>query len=158
MDPFCVTWSSLTAWLPDSRRQPAKVTSSACETTKSEALNTMAVPATQSAVISSVTASEIGKASGTFSMLRQLSGVFGIAILAAVFARVGSFSSAQAFSNGFASAIRVDAALTLVGAIAGLLLPGKGDMAFVQTTPQASETREHESYSLPIGECARLST
>src|SRR5260221_547817 len=70
-------------------------------------------------------------------------------IIAAVFAGVGSFGSAQAFSNGFAPAMGVSAALSLVGAIAGLLLPGRRDMAFVRTTTQAPGTREHEPYGLP---------
>src|SRR6266516_4663109 len=85
----------------------------------------MAIPTTQNAVVSAVAANEIGKASGTFNMLRQLGGAFGVAILAAVFAGVGSFGSAQAFSDGFAPAIGVSAALSLVGAIAGMLLPGR---------------------------------
>ena len=108
-----------------------------------------AIPAGQNAVVSSVAANEIGKASGAFNMLRQLGAAFGVAILAAVFAGVGSFGSAQAFSNGFAPAMGVSAALSLVGAIAGLLLPGRRDMAFVRTTTQAPGTREHEPYGLP---------
>jgi EmrB/QacA subfamily drug resistance transporter len=108
-----------------------------------------AIPAGQNAVVSSVAANEIGKASGAFNMLRQLGAAFGVAILAAVFAGVGSFGSAQAFSNGFAPAMGVSAALSLVGAIAGLLLPGRRDMAFVRTTAQAPGTREHEPYGLP---------
>ena len=39
----------------------------------------MAMPAIQNAVVSSVAPASIGKASGTFNMLRQLGGVFGIA-------------------------------------------------------------------------------
>jgi MFS family permease len=83
----------------------------------------MAMPAAQNAVLSSVTPSEIGKASGTFNMLRYLGGVFGIAILAAVFAHTGNFHSARAFSNGFAVAISASAILSVVAAIAGLWLP-----------------------------------
>jgi EmrB/QacA subfamily drug resistance transporter len=83
----------------------------------------MAMPAAQNAVLSSVAGSEIGKASGTFNMLRYLGGVFGIAILAAVFARTGNFHSAQAFSEGFAVAIGASAGLSVVAAIAGLWLP-----------------------------------
>ncbi|MBV9231131.1 MAG: DHA2 family efflux MFS transporter permease subunit [Chloroflexi bacterium] len=109
----------------------------------------MAIPATQNAVISSVAADDIGKASGTFSMLRQLSGVFGVAIIVAVFSGFGNFSSAQAFSNGFASAIGVAAALSLLGAIAGLLLPGRRAMAFARTTAQTSRTRKHDPSSQP---------
>jgi EmrB/QacA subfamily drug resistance transporter len=111
----------------------------------------MAIPATQNAVINAVTSDEVGKASGTFSMLRQLSGVFGVAILAAVFAGIGSFRSARAFSDGFASAISVAAALSLVGAIAGLVLPSRRNMAFVRTAKQASKTREHERDEADLG-------
>ena len=85
----------------------------------------MAMPATQNAVLSSVAAAEIGKASGTFNMLRFLGGVFGIAILVAVFAGTGSVDSARTFSAGFAPAIGVAAALSLAGAIAGLWQPAR---------------------------------
>jgi hypothetical protein len=85
----------------------------------------MALPATQSSVVNSVAPQHIGKASGTFSTMRQLGGAFGIAILVAVFAGAGSYASAQAFSDGFASAIGVSAGLSLAGAIAGLALPAQ---------------------------------
>ncbi|HEX6482300.1 MAG TPA: DHA2 family efflux MFS transporter permease subunit [Ktedonobacteraceae bacterium] len=109
----------------------------------------MAIPAAQNSVISAVTAHEIGKASGTFNMLRQLGGVFGIAILAAVFAGGGSFASAQAFSNGFAPAMGVSAALSLLGAIAGLVLPGRRAMASMQTRAKVPQTRESEPQGVP---------
>jgi EmrB/QacA subfamily drug resistance transporter len=83
----------------------------------------MAMPAAQNAVLSSVTAIEIGKASGTFNTLRYLGGVFGIAVLVAVFAQTGHVRSARAFSAGFALAIGAAAGLSLVAAIAGLWLP-----------------------------------
>lgn len=83
----------------------------------------MAMPAAQNAVLSSVAASEVGMASGTFNMLRYLGGVFGIAILVAVFAHTGNFHSAQAFSRGFSMAIGASASLSIVAAIAGLWLP-----------------------------------
>lgn len=108
----------------------------------------MAIPASQNSVVSAVAANEIGKASGAFIMLRQLGGVFGVAILVAVFAGAGSFRSAQAFSNGFAPAIGVSAALSLVGAIAGMALPRRHKMALVQ--PMAKdEARERELSGTP---------
>jgi hypothetical protein len=55
----------------------------------------MALPATQSTVVNAVAHQHIGKASGTFSTMRQLGGGFGIAIVA-VFAGAGSYASAQA--------------------------------------------------------------
>ena len=81
--------------------------------------------ATAGAVVGAAAPDEVGKAAGANSMLRELGGVFGIAILVAVFAGAGSYASAEAFSDGFAPAIAVAAALSLAGAIAGLGLPGR---------------------------------
>jgi EmrB/QacA subfamily drug resistance transporter len=83
----------------------------------------MAMPAAQNAVLNAVSGAEVGKASGTFNMLRYLGGVFGIAVLVAVFAHTSNFHTAQAFSEGFAVAISVSAGLSVVAAIAGLWLP-----------------------------------
>ena len=85
----------------------------------------MAIPPAASSVVGAVAQDEVGKAAGANSMLRELGGVFGIAILVAVFAGAGSYTSAAAFSDGFALAIAASAALSLVGAIAGLGLPGR---------------------------------
>jgi EmrB/QacA subfamily drug resistance transporter len=85
----------------------------------------MAIPAVQSSVVGSVGQDAIGKAAGTNSMMRELGGVFGIAISVAVFAGAGGYASAQAFTDGFAAAIGVSAALAVVGALAGTVLPGR---------------------------------
>ncbi len=96
-----------------------------------------AIPAGQNAVVSSVAISEIGKASGAFNMLRNLGAAFGVAILAAVFATVGSFGSAQAFSDGFAAAMGASAALSFAGAVAGLWLPSRREKALAPATAKA---------------------
>jgi EmrB/QacA subfamily drug resistance transporter len=83
----------------------------------------MAMPAAQNAILSSVAAAEIGKASGVFNMGRFLGGMFGIAALVAVFSGKGSVDSPEAFSSGFAAALSVASALSLLGAVAGLWLP-----------------------------------
>jgi MFS family permease len=85
----------------------------------------MAMPAAQNAVLSSVAPTEIGKASGIFNTLRYFGGVFGIAILTAAFAMAGSFRSADAFVAGFVPAMAVAAILSLIGALAGARLPGR---------------------------------
>jgi EmrB/QacA subfamily drug resistance transporter len=85
----------------------------------------MAIPATQSSVMSHVAPQHIGRASGTFTTLRQLGGAFGVAIAVAVFAGSGSYASPQAFSNGFGPALGISAALALAGAIVGLLAPAR---------------------------------
>jgi EmrB/QacA subfamily drug resistance transporter len=97
----------------------------------------MAMPAAQNAVLGAVAAGEIGKASGTFNMLRFLGGVFGIALIVAVFAASGSVASPQAFSAGFAAAMGVSAALALAAAIAGLWLPARRAATFAQASAQA---------------------
>jgi EmrB/QacA subfamily drug resistance transporter len=85
----------------------------------------MAMPAAQNAVLSAVAPAELGKASGAFNMFRYLGGAFGIAILVAMFAGTGGVASPQAFSTGFASALGLSAALSLVAAIAGMWQPAR---------------------------------
>jgi MFS family permease len=85
----------------------------------------MAIPAAQNSVVASVADNAIGKAAGANSMMRELGGVFGIAIAVAVFAAAGSYVSPSAFVEGFKPAIGVAAALALIGAVAGLALPGR---------------------------------
>jgi EmrB/QacA subfamily drug resistance transporter len=89
------------------------------------------IPASQNAVVSSVETTEIGKASGAFNMLRQLGAAFGVAILAAVFAQVGSFGTAQAFVDGFGPAMQVSAGLSFLGAAVGIALPARHTRAIV---------------------------
>ncbi|HTU85368.1 MAG TPA: MFS transporter [Solirubrobacteraceae bacterium] len=99
----------------------------------------MAMPALQNAVVSSVAPESIGKASGTFNMLRQLGGVFGIATLVAVFTGAGSYASAQTFSNGFTAAVGVAAGLSLLGAVASLGLPAVRRQVATVSAPSCSE-------------------
>ena len=95
----------------------------------------MAIPAAQNSVVGSAAMDAIGKAAGANSMMRELGGVFGIAIAVAVFAGAGSFASAQAFSDGFTPAILVAAGLALAGAVAGLALPGRRTAAAAAILP-----------------------
>lgn len=85
----------------------------------------MAMPAAQNAVLGAVAPAEIGKASGTFNMLRFLGGVFGVAVLATLFTAHGGYDSQAAVSQGFTVAIGLAALLSLFGAVAGLWLPGR---------------------------------
>jgi hypothetical protein len=83
------------------------------------------MPATQSAVMNAVSPGALGTASGTYNMLRQLGGVFGVAVAVAVFAHAGGYGSPAAFSDGFGPALHVSAVLSLAGAFAGAALPGR---------------------------------
>jgi hypothetical protein len=101
----------------------------------------MTIPAAQSAVMTHVAPQHIGKASGTFTTVRQLGGALRIAIAVAVFAGAGGYESPQALSDGFGPALGVCAALALVAAIVGLLVPGRptavrADIARALPTPK----------------------
>jgi EmrB/QacA subfamily drug resistance transporter len=85
----------------------------------------MAIPAAQNSVLASVSLEALGKAAGANSMMRELGGVFGIAVVVATFAAAGGYASAQAFTDGFGPAIGVAAGLSAIGALAGLALPGR---------------------------------
>jgi MFS family permease len=103
----------------------------------------IAIPPAASSVVGAVGPEEVGKAAGANSMLRELGGVFGIAILVAVFAGVGGYASAQTFSDGFAPALGVAAGLSLVGALASLGVPGRRQAP--ATTPQPVLALETEA-------------
>ena len=75
----------------------------------------MAIPAAQNSVVGSVAMDAIGKAAGANSMMRELGGVFGIALAVAVFAAAGSYASPVAFMDGFGPAILVAAGLSVAG-------------------------------------------
>jgi EmrB/QacA subfamily drug resistance transporter len=97
----------------------------------------MAMPAVQNAVLGSVSVVEAGKASGVFNMGRFLGGMFGIAALVAVFSAKGAANSPATFIAGFAAAMMVAAALSLLGAFAGLWLPARHRVSAAQT-PQSA--------------------
>jgi len=97
----------------------------------------MAMPAAQNAILSSVAVTEMGKASGVFNMGRFLGGMFGIAALVTAFAASGTVDSAAGFSAGFAASMKVAAALSLLGTIAGLWLPSRRRATLAQA-PQRS--------------------
>src|SRR5215207_2623319 len=99
----------------------------------------MAIPAGQNSVVGSVADAAIGKAAGANSMMRELGGVFGIAVTVAVFAGAGSYASAEAFTDGFAPAIGLAAALSLAGAAAGAALPGR-----------SAPTRSVPAHAVPV--------
>jgi len=97
----------------------------------------MAMPAAQNAILGSVAATEMGKASGVFNMGRFLGGMFGIALLVTVFSASGATDTPAHFSAGFAAAIMVAAALSLCGALVGLWLPGRRSVA-AAPSPQSA--------------------
>src|SRR5215211_2617476 len=58
-------------------------------------------------VLSAVRPEEEGQASGANNAIRELGGVFGVAVLASVFASFGGYESGQAFSDGMNPALLI---------------------------------------------------
>jgi EmrB/QacA subfamily drug resistance transporter len=74
-------------------------------------------------VLSSVRPQEEGQASGANNAIRELGGVFGVAVLASIFARLGGYAAPESFVDGMVPAVWVGAALVGVGALAALTIP-----------------------------------
>jgi EmrB/QacA subfamily drug resistance transporter len=74
-------------------------------------------------VLSSVKREEEGKASGANNAIRELGGVFGVAVLATLFTTYGGYASPQAFVDGLVPALWVGAGIVAVGAVAALFIP-----------------------------------
>jgi hypothetical protein len=85
----------------------------------------MCFPSITNAVLGSVPPSEAGVASGTNSAVRELGGVFGVAVLAAVFIRQGVYASPDLFVDGFRAALLTGAGITALGLLAALFAPGR---------------------------------
>ena len=74
-------------------------------------------------VLGAVRREEEGKASGANNAIRELGGVFGVAVLASIFSSHGSYATPQTFVNGLTPAIYVGAAVVALGALAALMIP-----------------------------------
>jgi EmrB/QacA subfamily drug resistance transporter len=80
---------------------------------------------TASVVLAAVRREEEGKASGINNTLREMGGVFGVAVLASVFTAAGGYSSPATFVAGLVPAIWVGAAVAALGAVVALAIPGR---------------------------------
>ena len=73
-------------------------------------------------ILSSVRPEHEGKASGANNAIRELGGVFGVAVLAAVFAHIGGYGTADEFTHGMTIAVYLGAALVALGSLAGFAI------------------------------------
>lgn len=80
---------------------------------------------TANAVLSAVSRAEEGKASGVLNTIRQVGGVFGVAVLATVFTTVRGYASPSGFVDGLAWALWAGVAMAGLGAIAALGISGR---------------------------------
>src|SRR5262245_31137446 len=76
-------------------------------------------------VLSAVRPTEEGQASGAQSAIRELGGVFGVAVLASIFAHYGGYGLPQHFVDGMQPAVWVGAIIVGLGALAALAIPSQ---------------------------------
>jgi EmrB/QacA subfamily drug resistance transporter len=76
-------------------------------------------------VLAAVRPEEEGKASGAQNAIRELGGVFGVAVLASVWSHYGSYSNGQSFVDGMVPALWIGAAVVFLGAVAAFMIPSR---------------------------------
>jgi EmrB/QacA subfamily drug resistance transporter len=74
-------------------------------------------------VLSAVPKEDEGKASGVNNTIRELGGVFGIAVLGAIFSATGSYATPRTYTDGLIPGVWAGAAVVAVGAALALALP-----------------------------------
>ena len=91
-------------------------------------------------VLSAVRPDQEGKASGATNTIREVGGVFGVAVLAAIFAANGSYASPADYVSGLQPAIAIGAVVVGLGALAAVFIPARaGAVAAVQLQVPVAE-------------------
>jgi EmrB/QacA subfamily drug resistance transporter len=88
-------------------------------------------------VLAAVKPEEEGQASGANNAIRELGGVFGIAVLASVFSSYGGYRTPETFVNGMNAAVAIGAGVVALGAVAAFAI-GKSRVR-VQEQPVHAE-------------------
>ncbi len=90
-------------------------------------------------VLSTVRPEEEGQASGANNAIREIGGVFGVAVLASVFSHYGGYTTAQSFSHGMNAAVYIGAAIVALGALVAFSIPQRRRPAEVEVLRPALE-------------------
>jgi MFS family permease len=83
-------------------------------------------------VLSSVRPEEEGQASGAQNAIRELGGVFGVAVLASIFSHYGGYGLPQHFVDGMQPAVWAGAVIVGIGALAALAIPSRREAEVLQ--------------------------
>jgi EmrB/QacA subfamily drug resistance transporter len=86
-------------------------------------------------VLSSVSPEEEGQASGANNAVRELGGVFGVAVLASLFAHYGGYTSGEAFVDGMTPAVYAGAAIVALGSLAAFAIKRRPTAEALEPVP-----------------------
>jgi MFS family permease len=96
-------------------------------------------------VLGSVRRDQEGIASGANNAIRELGGVFGVAVLGAVFSARGGYATGTSFVSGMSSAVWVGGAAVAAAAAAALALPrlrkSPRDLPVSELVPELAQAR-----------------
>src|SRR6202043_2011924 len=98
-------------------------------------------------VLGSVEPHEEGQASGANNAIRELGGVFGVAVLASIFTHYGSYQTPHTFVSGLTPAVYIGAFIVGLGAIAALFIERRRQTA---TAPQAQRAAGRQTPELAL--------
>jgi EmrB/QacA subfamily drug resistance transporter len=90
-------------------------------------------------VLAAVRKEEEGQASGAQNAIRELGGVFGVAVLASIWSHYGSYRTGASFVHGMTPAIWVGAAIVLLGAVVAFAIPRRRHQAELVAEPAYAE-------------------
>ncbi|MBV1849376.1 MFS transporter [Catellatospora sp. NEAU-YM18] len=110
----------------------------------------MCFPTVANSVMGSVPPEDVSVAAGANNSLKEVGGVFGVALLAVVFAANGSYDSPAQAISGISAALYLAAGASAVGVIAALFSPGKPRPA---AAPAAApvQTKVQEEVGAEVG-------
>ena len=111
------------------------------------------------AILGAVQPHEAGQASGANNAIRELGGVLGVAVLAAVFSASGGYQSGQAFVDGLQPALWVGAAVLAAGARRGAAGARAGAARRSGSRPRRpcrSRPETHPREALRVGRTAKV--
>jgi EmrB/QacA subfamily drug resistance transporter len=92
-------------------------------------------------VLSAVKPEEQGQASGANNAIRELGGVFGVAVLASVFSSYGGYRTPDTFVNGMNAAVWIGAGVVALGAVAAFAI-GKSRVRVAEQSVDAEAFAE----------------
>ncbi len=92
-------------------------------------------PPAANLVLASVRPDEEGQASGANNAIREVGGVFGVAVLASVFAATGGYASPASFVAGLTPAVWVGAIVVAAGVAAALAIPARRRAVEIEVRP-----------------------
>ncbi|MCW2938117.1 MAG: drug resistance transporter, EmrB/QacA subfamily [Actinomycetia bacterium] len=104
-------------------------------------------PTLANAAVGSVPIDDSGVAAGANNAVRETGGLFGVAVLAAVFADNGGYGSPASFMHGVRYALVVAGAMALAGVVPALLSPSKAQAGI----PYPGDPVQAPRRSAPVG-------